>query len=312
MPASLQIRDSRSYRNGFLAAAGAFVIWGLLPLYLKPLNHVPAVVVSAVRAVMACVFSLGWLAVRGELHLTLAALRDRAVRNRLLLSSLLINCNWLIYAWAIANGRVIESSLGYFINPLFVVTLSVVVLSERLNKVQWAAVALAALGVGYLAWIAGQPPWLALGLAFSFGLYGLIRKLTPVAPLPGLAAEVTMFLPVALLILWYCAKQPSMRFELDTWVGALLLLSGALTAIPLVLFAYGTQRIPYATVGMLQYIGPTLQLILGIVLYHEPFSGARAIGFGLIWLALLLYAGDSLLRARNSGATGAPPPIVRD
>lgn len=306
MPTSSPVAAARAHRAGFIAVAGAFFVWGLFPLYLRPLNHVPAVVLTATRTVMACCFTLLALALRGELGSVRAILKTPQTRRRLIFTSVLINVNWVIYAWGVAHGHVIETSLGYFINPLVNVLLGVLVLSERLNARQWSAVALAVLGVSYLTWIGGQVPWLAFGLAFSFGIYGLIRKVTPVAALPGLATEMLLFSPVALAVLIYSQTQAITSFEHGLLVDSLLILSGPLTAVPLVLFAFGAQRIPYATVGMLQYIGPSLQLLLGIFLYGEPFAGPRVLGFCFIWLALVLYAGDGAWRARANKALFQP------
>lgn len=294
--------DPRAYRAGFAATAGAFFIWGLFPLFLKPLNHVPAVALTATRVVMACVFAFAVLALRGELPLVRAALGAKQTRRRLLLTSALINVNWVLYAWGVANGHVIDTSLGYFINPLVNVLLGVAILSERLNAKQWIAVALAAAGVAYLTWVSGEIPWLAVGLALTFSVYGLIRKITPVSALPGLASEMLLFSPVAISVLIYSQLFAGAAFEHGWRVDTFLALSGPMTAIPLTLFAFGAQRIPYATVGMLQYIGPSLQLMLGVVMYHEPFTASRLAGFCLIWLALLLYVGDGLWRSRTNAA----------
>jgi chloramphenicol-sensitive protein RarD len=294
------VAPSRVDGGGLAAAATAFFIWGLLPLYLKQLQAVPVLQVTAHRLAWGCLFALGWLATRSELGLLARALRDPATRWRLVLSATLISINWITYIWGISTDRVVETSLGYFINPLVNVLLGVAVLSERLNRAQWTAVAIAAGGVTYLTWHGGHPPWIALTLAFSFGLYGLVRKVVTVDALAGFGAETLLLVPAGVGYLIWCAATGSGSFgHAGTGTTLLLVLGGPLTAIPLVLFAFGARRIPYSTVGLLQYIGPTIQLLLAVFLYHEPFTRERAIGFALIWTALAIYAVDGVVRARR-------------
>lgn len=287
--------------RGLLAAVGAFLIWGLLPLYLKQLPDVPVLQVTAHRLIWGCLLALGWLALRGELPQVRAALANPGVRWKLCLSAALVSINWIAYVYGIATHRVVETSLGYFINPLVNVMLGVLVLSERLNRTQWTAVIVAAAGVSYLAWSAGHPPWIALTLAFSFGLYGLVRKLVPVDALPGFAAETLLVLPLGIGYLAWCEfSGTGVLGVASAGTHALLVLGGPLTAVPLVLFAFGARRIPYSTLGLLQYMAPTLQLLLAVVVFHEPFGGPRAVGFALIWTALAIYAGDGLWRSRKA------------
>ena len=304
--ASSPLPPTRIDGRGLAAAATAFFIWGLLPLYLKFLQAVPVLQVTAHRLVWGCVFALVWLAVRRELSHVRAALADSRTRWRLCLSALLISINWITYVWGIANERVVETSLGYFINPLVNVLLGVVVLSERLNRAQWTSVAIAATGVSYLTWTAGSPPWIALTLAFSFGLYGLVRKVVRVDALAGFASETLVLLPVGIGYLLWCEIAGTATFgHAGINFDLLLILGGPLTAIPLVLFAVGARRIPYSTVGLLQYIGPTIQLILAILVFREPFTQERLIGFSLIWTALAIYAADGLWRTRKLSALSA-------
>ena len=289
--------------RGIAAASGAFVIWGVLPIYLKWLQSVPVLQVTAHRLVWGCLVALAWLGVRGELKNLWAALKDWRVLLRLFASASLITANWITYVWAVANDRVIDTSLGYFINPLLNVVLGVVLLSERLNRAQWSAVALAAIGVAYLTWASGHPPWLSLALAFTFGLYGFVRKVIKVDALAGFGAETLLVLPVGIGYLIWCEMAGIGAFgHTSLTLNLLMIFGGPITAIPLVLFAYGARRIPYSTVGLLQYIGPTLQLLLGVFLYHEPFGGSRLIGFALIWSALAIYAIDGLWRSRKVSA----------
>lgn len=294
--------------RGLAAAATAFFIWGLLPLYLKALQAVPVLQVTSHRLVWGCIFAFLWLAIRGELAHVRTALFNARTGPRLCLSALLISINWITYVYGIAVGRVVETSLGYFINPLVNVLLGVVVLSERLNRAQWTAVAIAGAGVAYLTWNAGHLPWIALTLAFSFGLYGLVRKLVQVDALAGFASETVVLLPVGIGYLVWCEIAGTGAIgHSSLGLQALLALGGPLTAIPLVLFAFGARRIPYSTVGLLQYIGPTIQLVLAIFVFHEPFDRNRMIGFVCIWAALAIYATDGVWRSRKVAALAPKP-----
>jgi chloramphenicol-sensitive protein RarD len=286
-------------RRGLWALVSAFTIWGLLPLYLRPLGAVPAEQIMAHRSLWCCVCVLGWLAIAGELGQVWRALGDASTRSRLAVTACLITTNWLVYVWSVGHGRVVEASLGYFINPLVNVLLGVIVLRERLQRPQWLAVALAAAGVVYLTWLAGKPPFIALVLAVSFSAYGLLRKTVAVEPLAGLAAETLLIAPLsAAYLVWSELHGTGSLGHSGSVVNGLLLLGGPLTAIPLGLFAFGARRVAYATVGLFQYIGPSMQLLLGVFLYREPFTLARALGFACIWAALALYAWDGLRRAR--------------
>jgi len=210
------------------------------------------------------------------------------------LSALLLSANWMVYVWAVNHERVIDASLGYFITPLVNVLLGYVVLHERLRRAQVAAVALAAVGVVWLTLQAGQLPWIGLVLAASFGCYGLMRKTAPLGALEGLALETLLLAPLVLpLLAWTTLRGSGVLLHGDAPLIAWLLLSGPLTVVPLLLFAAGARRITMATLGLLQYIGPTIQFALGVWLYHEPFGGARLAGFALIWLALALYSAES-------------------
>lgn len=292
-------------RRGLWMAVGAFVLWGVMPLYWHLLKAVPALQIMAHRVVWSAVLVAGWLLFkygRGWLRQTLAQPR---VAWMLAISGVLIAFNWGLYIWAVNAGHVVETSLGYFINPLFNVMLGVLVLQERLNRMQWLSVAIASGGVLWLTLNYGSFPWIALALAASFGIYGLIRKLAAAPPVRGLGVEsLYLVLPALALLLWVEARgqggflplgsAPGWGWKLD----ALLVLGGALTALPLIGFAEAVRRIPYAVVGLLQYIAPTLQLLCGVLLLGEDFSTDRAIGFTLIWIALAIYAGDGLRRAR--------------
>ena len=293
-------RDQRA-RRGFGAAVAAFGLWGAFPLYLRLLRDIPPLEIMAHRVIWCCAFVLLWLAVRGELAQLAAPLKTPAVRRRLLASALLISLNWLAFVWAVTAGRTLEASLGYFINPLVNVLLGVVLLSERLTRRQWFAVALAALGVAWLTLHAGKPPWIALTLALSFGSYGLIRKLVPVEAVVGLAAETVLLTPLALGYLSFVAVGGHAALGRDALTSGLLVFSGVITAVPLALFSFGARRIPYSTLGLVQYLGPSLQFAIGVFVFEEPMLPARLMGFALIWSALALYVSDVFRIAR------APP-----
>ena len=294
-------REAAIDRRGLLAAATAFTIWGVFPAYWHLLKAVPSMQIMAHRVVWSAVLVVGWLLWRQgwDWWRTIAA-RPRMLAA-LALSGAVIAFNWGLYIWAVNAGHVVETSLGYFINPLVTVALGVVVLRERLRRLQWIAVACAAAGVAWLTWSAGSPPWIALGLAGSFALYGLVRKLVPVDAVAGLGVEsLFMFLPALAYVLW--AEAGHGGGFIGGWsLGTQLLLvfSGVVSAVPLVAFAYGVRRIPLSLVGLLQYIGPTLQLLLGVWFFREPFSAVHALGFGAIWLGLAIFAGEGLWRGRR-------------
>ncbi len=296
-PAALATRTDP---RGLAAAASAFFIWGLLPLYLKALQAVPVLQVTAHRLVWGCLFAFLWLRIRGEVGHVRVALRDPTTRWRLCASATLISINWITYVYGIAANRVVETSLGYFINPLVNVLLGVLLLSERLNAAQWTAVTIAAAGVAWLTWTAGHPPWISLILAFSFGLYGLVRKVVRVDALAGFGTETLLLAPIGIGYILWCEQAGSGVLTTGSaGLYTLLILGGPLTAIPLVLFAFGARRIPYSTVGLLQYIGPTIQMLLAVFVFGEPFAGPRVLGFVLIWTALAIYAGDGVWRSRK-------------
>jgi chloramphenicol-sensitive protein RarD len=274
------------------------LIWGLLPLYLRPLRSVPPLEVMSHRILWSAVLLLAWLALRGGFRDVARALAVGRTRWRLMLCALLISVNWLGFVWAVSVGRTLDASLGYFINPLLNVLLGVVVLSEHLTRLRWVAVGLAALGVLWLAVAAGEVPWIALMLASSFAIYGLNRKVISVEAVVGLAAETTLLAPLALGYLVWAQLAGSGTFGRgDGWLTPWLMLGGLVTALPLALFAYGARQIPYATVGLIQYLGPTLQFATGLFIFGEPFSSTRSLGFTLIWVALAVYAIDARPRA---------------
>ncbi|MFT4249640.1 MAG: EamA family transporter RarD [Pseudomonas sp.] len=296
--------EAQEARRGLAMTAGAFVIWGLVPMYWHLLKAVPSAQIIAHRIIWSTVLVVAWLLLSSRLRWWRQIAAQPRALAVLALSSCTVAFNWGLYIWAINAGHVIEASLGYFINPLLNVVLGVLVLKERLRAVQWLAVAFAAAGVAWITVAAGAPPWIALGLAASFGLYGLLRKLVAVDAVAGLGVEsLYLFVPALAFAVW--SEQGHGGAFLHGWGwrdDLLLVFGGAVTALPLIAFAYGVRRIALSLVGILQYIGPSLQLLLGVWFFHEPFDGARAIGFAAIWAGLLLFVGDSLWRARASAS----------
>jgi chloramphenicol-sensitive protein RarD len=287
-------------RKGLAAAIFAFLMWGVFPLYWALLKHVPSMQIVAHRIVWCAGFVCVWLLWRDGASWLVRALRQPRAAWMLLISSLLISANWGLYIWAVNSGHVVESSLGYFINPLVNVVIGVLLLGERLRRPQWIAVALAAAGVLWLSLQQDRPPWIALCLAGSFAMYGLIRKKVAVESVPGLGVESLLLLLPALAYLWVSEQGGGGAiFHGDWGTDALLIIGGLLTALPLAAFAYGARRIPYSTIGLLQYIGPSIQFCIGVFLFGEAFSHVQAIGFGLIWAALVLYAAEGWQRQRR-------------
>ena len=286
--------------SGPLAAALAYILWGLFPLYIKLVAHVPVLEIVLHRSLWALVFVLALLALRRQFGWLAPVLRQPRTLAIFGLSALLLGGNWLLYVWAVNNGRVLDASLGYFINPLVNVLLGFVVLHERPRPLQWAAVALAAGGVLWLAVGAGHVPWVSLLLAASFGFYGLLRKTAPLGAIEGLALETLLLGPLAAAaLLWLGASGQGHFLQGDGRTDVLLLAAGPATAIPLLLFAYGARRVTLATLGLLQYLGPSIQFVLAVFLYHEPLGASRGVGFALIWAALALYSAESLRLMRR-------------
>ena len=277
--------------TGILYAALAYIAWGLFPLYFKQVADVPSLEVVMHRTLWSLVFVFGVLMVRRQWSWMGTVLRQPKVLAAFVLSAMLLSGNWLTYVWAVQNQHVVDASLGYFILPLVNVALGFVFLRERPRPGQWMAVAVAAAGVLWLAVQAGRLPWIALVLALSFGFYGLLRKVAVLGALEGLALETLVLAPVAAVVLgwWVWQGQGALVQGTPATVGWLLL-AGPMTAVPLLLFAAGARLIPMSTLGILQYISPSLQFALGVWLFHEPFEPARLVGFVLIWAALLVYS----------------------
>lgn len=294
----------RTSTAGIAYGVAAYGLWGFMPIYLKAVREAPVLEVLSHRIVWALVLLLLLAWRRGELAELRALLRPGRTLAILAASTAAIAVNWLIYIFAVANGRLLEASLGYYINPLVNVLLGVVVLGERLERAVQVAVILASAGVLWLAAGAGRPPWISLALAVSFGLYGLFRKLAPVRPVVGLAAETGLLLPLAGgYLAWSVASGRAAFLAGPPSLDLLLLLAGPVTALPLLCFAAAARRLSLTTLGFLQYLSPTVQFLLAVAAYHEPFDRARAVTFGFIWAALAVFALHSLRR-------GAPEPVT--
>lgn len=273
-------------------ALACYCTWGLFPIYWYPINHsaMPAEQILAERIVWSAVFAFFLLLIFKRGANVINAFRQPKILSIFFVTAILIGINWLVYLWALVNNHVLDASLGYFINPLFNVFLGRVFLKEKLNKIQLLALAFATAGILWLAIPAGQIPWVALLLASSFGFYALIRKLAPMEALSGLVLETLLLSPFALGYLWFCHTQGTFVFaELTTLQKAVILGSGAATTIPLLWFAMGARKISMSLLGMLQYVSPTLQFLVGVFVFGEDLSPQRLVGYCLVWLGVAIF-----------------------
>ena len=293
-------------KKGVLAGVAAYTLWGLLPVYWKALQTVPALEILVHRTVWSLVFVLILQAIlRRWDWLRLVRQQPRMLRI-FLGSTVLLSLNWLTYIWAVNAGHVVDASLGYFINPLVSVLLGMIFLGERLRPWQGVAVGLAAASVLYLTLGLGSLPWIALVLAGTFGFYGLLRKTAPLGSMEGLSVETALLsLPALAYLLALEATGQGSFGHAGATTSLLLAFTGVVTAVPLLLFAWAARNTTLATVGILQYIAPTFQFLLGLLVYHEPFSPARLLGFGGVWLALVIYTGEALMQERHRRAAAA-------
>jgi len=293
--------------KGIWNGIAAYAMWGFFPIYWKFLHQVPALQVighrigwSFILLIVVILLTKQWKEFRS------AALTWKTI-GIYSIAAVLLSINWLVYVWGVNSGFIVETSLGYFINPLFSVLLGVVFLRERLRPVQWVPVGLAAAGVIYLTVTYGRLPWIALSLAFSFGIYGFVKKLAPLGSLYGLTLETAIVFPIALLYLAFVNVTGTGAFLHEGALTDILLIgTGVVTSIPLLMFASAARQIPLTVIGLLQYIAPTLQFLIGVFLYHEPFDQSRLIGFGLVWLALIIFWVENYLANR---VTITPLPI---
>lgn len=285
--------------KGILYGIGAYVLWGFFPIYWKFLHDVPALQVIGHRIGWSFLLLLAYIVLTGQWQ----AFRSTAFKWRTIgiysIAAVLLSFNWLIYVWGVNAGFIVETSLGYFINPLLSVLLGVIFLRERLRPLQWIPVGLAAVGVGYLTFAYGSLPWIALSLAFTFGFYGFVKKLSPLGSLYGLTLETAIVFPVALAYIAFVGFEGSGAFlRLGVQVDLFLIGAGLVTTIPLLMFASAAKQIPLTVVGLLQYIAPTLQFLIGVFVYKEPFDFSRLIGFGLVWVALVIFAVENHISNR--------------
>ncbi len=286
--------------TGFLYALATYILWGLFPIYWKQLHHIDAAqlighrIIWAFIMLMIVIISIGkWEQFRKKLNAQ--NLKAHGV------AALLLGVNWLIYVWAVNNGYIVESSLGYFINPLFSVLMGMIFLKEKLRPIQWIPLGLATIGVLYLTFAYGRLPWIALSLAFSFGVYGLLKKRSTLGSLYGLTLETGIIFLPALAYLIYISSLGEGAFMVSGVKTDILLIgAGLITAVPLLLFAKAVQRISLTMIGLMQYIAPTGQFLIGVLLYKEEFTVSQAIGFGIIWTALIIFWVESRVVSRRN------------
>jgi len=285
---------------GIILAIGAYSIWGFLPIYLKLIQDVPALQILVHRSIWSFIFLIFLISIRKDWSNFMLAIRDRKTILFGAIAGTLLATNWLIFIWAVNTGYIVESSLGYFINPLVSVLLGVFFLREKLRTIQWFAVGLAGVGVLYLTINYGNLPWIALALASSFGLYGLSKKTSSLDSIKGLTLETgVLFIPALAYLLFLDLKGISIFGHTSLSVDVLLIALGLVTALPLLLFGAAAQRINLSTLGLTQYIAPTCQFLIGVLIYHEPFSHDRLIGFVIIWLALIVFTSEGIAYRRR-------------
>lgn len=289
------IAYARSVDPGFWATLASSCIWGALPLYWKTFQDVSPYLVLCHRIFWSCVFLLPLVIVSHRMKEVVKAVKDAGVLRTLFCSSIILAANWGIFIWAVNNGKVLESSLGYYINPLLNICMGVLLFRDRPSRMRTIAILIAFLGVGFEVIYNGVVPWVALSLALLFSAYGLLRKLAPVESLPGLFLETVVLCPFALaFILWNTQAMGPEAWGADAFQLALLMGTGAITSIPLILFSYGARHIPFTTLGILQYISPTCTFLIGLFVFKEDFAFGRMVSFSAIWLALTIYTFDSL------------------
>ncbi|WNO54693.1 EamA family transporter RarD [Stakelama saccharophila] len=285
--------------DGLAMGVGAYALWGLLPLYFKLLQPVGAVEIVAHRVAWSLLLVLAIVALRRRLALWRSLLRQVRVLRLMAASATLIAVNWLVYVWAVNHAHVVAASLGYFLNPLVNVVLGLLVFGERLGRLQWTAIALAGAGVAVMAQAAPGGLWISLALALSFGFYGMVRKLAPIESLEGLATETLLLTPAALVYLVWLGVAGGLDFGQERGTDLLLMLSSVMTSVPLLLFAAAARRLRYSTLGLLQYIAPTLQFLLGVLAFGEPLTTRMLIAFALIWTGLAVFTAHALATHRR-------------
>lgn len=287
-------------KKGVIYAGAAYTVWGFFPLYFKAIHAAPALQIVAHRVVWSLLFVGLLIMFRKEFGSLRQSITLRTVLIYLI-AAVLLAINWLVYVWAVNSSFVIETSLGYFINPLVSVLLGVVILREKLRPFQWLPIGLATAAVVYMTFSVGRLPWIALALAFSFGLYGLVKKIAPLNSLHGLTLETALLFIPALIFLIFSEATGAGAFGHIGWFTSLLLaLTGVVTAIPLLLFASGARRVTLTTIGLLQYFAPTFQFLIGVYVFGEPLTHSTVIGFIVIWTALILFTLENLYTMRKT------------
>lgn len=282
-------------KSGLFATLAAYVIWGLLPIYWKLLASVSSEEILAHRIVWSFIFLLLLLYVQKALPKFTGALKNPFTRRLFFLNGLIISMNWFIYIWAVNHNFIVEASLGYYINPIVSIIFGVFFFREKLSRIEWLAILLATIGVLILTIGYGKFPWISLALAFSFGFYGVVKKQRPLESTVSLTIETLAPLPIAILFLGYTGVSGQETFTSSGFVTTGLVLTGVITAVPLLLFGFGAQRIPFTVVGFLQFVAPTLSLAIGVLLYGEPFTGTHLIAFTFIWSAAFVFTLNGLL-----------------
>ncbi|MCW8919961.1 MAG: EamA family transporter RarD [Sedimenticola sp.] len=295
--------SDRSIKIGVASALSAFLIWGFSSLYYRAIGDAPALEIIAHRAIWSLLFTLILVAATGQIRIFARLFSDRKMLLTLLISSILVSVNWLGFIWAVNNGKALEASMGYFIMPIVMVVLGRIFLDERLSRNQLISLALVCLGVLNLLIAIQQLPWIALLLAISFGFYSLVRKKINVSALVGLTMECLFLAPIALIYLWLLHRNGTLVFgTLTIGFDLLLLGSGLMTALPLILFTSASKRLRLSTVGLLQYLNPTVQFLLAVFLFNEPFSIPHLITFSLIWIGLIVFSVDSRSQLKRASA----------
>ena len=291
-------KERSEYSLGLLFGFSSYILWGLFPLYWPLLEPAGPLEIVAHRAVWTLVFCAVVLVVLKQMRTTIAILKNPRVMLGLLSTTVLISINWITYIWATNNGHVVEAALGYYINPLIIIAFGVILLREKMRPLQWVAVAIASIGVLILTLDYGRLPWVAIALATSWGTYGLIKKKLGLGALEGLAIETLISLIPYSIYLFTLARNGTGQFGSNWGLTTLLISAGAITAIPLLLFNGSTTRLPYSTIGLLQYITPTIQFSIGVWVRHEDMPAARWVGFVVIWMALVTLGTDLVKSSR--------------
>lgn len=294
--------DLKEQKLGFIYSMGCYVLWGIFPIYWHSLanENVPADQILAQRIIWSFVFALIILPFRKQVGVVLSALKQPKIMLVFFATAALLSINWLTYVWAVTNEKVLDSSLGYFMSPLFSILLGRIFLKEKLNFFQKLSVFIAVLGVLWLTFQSTSMPWIAISLTLSFGFYGLLKKTAPLPPVPSLVVETLWMFPFALIFLFFVNLNGELIFgELTNFSKWILVFSGVVTTVPLILFAAGAKRISLTNLSIVQYVSPTIQFLIGLLVLGEKFSLNQFIGYALVWIAVALYVYTSLVSARR-------------